>query len=62
MRVIPYVNKKGKIRCNELSEYSETIPVKYDQIKYNNYRENDRVYFNIYFTFAGPQAMGVIRR
>ena len=62
MREIPYVRHSGKIKCNDLSEYSETIPVKYDRIKYDNFLENDKVYFNIYFTFAGPQAMGVIIR
>jgi len=55
----PRLNKDGKIYCNQLSEYFEYIKVKYDSIQSSNIKEEDRIYFNIFFIFSGPQAFNV---
>lgn len=59
---MPIINKPGMIKCTQLLDYSYSIKVRISDIKYENPNVQDRVYFNIYFTFDGPQAFNVTLR
>lgn len=59
---LPNINKLGYIRCESLRDYSKLIKLRINDIKYENPKEYDRIFFNIYFTFEGPQAFNVTPR
>lgn len=59
---LPNINKIGYIRCESLRDYSELIKLRIYDIKYENPKQYDRIFFNIYFTFEGSQAFNVTPR
>jgi GTPase SAR1 family protein len=58
----PTIIHYGLITTDDISKEFDEIKVRYDDIKYEHWKSNDKVYFNIFFTFEGPQAMNVTIR